>query len=259
MGMVKKCLDSEYWDHLVKHCMDCHTACQYQPVISKCTNYCASAKCKALPGHQYDRLLKKCVNCTEICGRHLAECTEHCQTLPTPMTTKNLIEVTTLAQTSKVPTSRALENSALLLYSLLAVCIVLLFSNLFIALVVFVRGRRTKASKRGSIESTEHKHKGEVPPEQDVRLPGSQLGPYCPTNTEPTDDCSPTETCVCVHCFPDLKALSQVNDRSPRAPSSTYQHNVLHRAQVQNGSLAYRTEENFHNYRLAAQEEAAVG
>lgn len=96
--------------------------------------------------------------------------------LPTPMTTKNLIEVTTLMQTSKVPTSRALENSALLLYSLLAVCIVLLFSNLFIALAVFVTGRRTKASKQGCIESTEHKHKGEVPPEQDVHLPGSQFG-----------------------------------------------------------------------------------
>lgn len=37
-----------------------------------------SAKCKALPGHYYDGLLRKCVMCAEVCGRHPAECWQHC-------------------------------------------------------------------------------------------------------------------------------------------------------------------------------------
>lgn len=56
-----------------------------------------------------------------------------------------------------------------------------------------------------------------------------------PTAREASDDSSPTETCMCVHCFPDLKALGQGNDRPPRAPFSFYPQAVLHRAQVQKG------------------------
>lgn len=37
-----------------------------------------AAKCRALPGHYYDGLLRKCVMCVEVCGRHPAECWQHC-------------------------------------------------------------------------------------------------------------------------------------------------------------------------------------
>lgn len=37
------------------------------------------AKCRALPGHYYDGLLRKCVMCVEVCGTHPAECWQHCQ------------------------------------------------------------------------------------------------------------------------------------------------------------------------------------
>lgn len=37
-----------------------------------------SALCVATPGHYFDRLVKKCVRCAKICGRHPAECSHHC-------------------------------------------------------------------------------------------------------------------------------------------------------------------------------------
>lgn len=79
-----------------------------------------------------------------------------------------------------------------------------------------------------------------------------------PTDHEPSDDSSPTETCVCVHCFPDLKALGQGNDRPPKAPFSFYPQPVLHRAQIQKGG-PHQTEGNFLTPGREVQEEAAVG
>lgn len=66
-------------------------------------------------------------------------------------------------------------------------------------------------------------------------FPDFAANPCQPTSYNLSDDSSPTETCACVHCFPDLKALSQGHDRPLRAPSSPYPYPVLHRAHVQNG------------------------
>lgn len=44
-----------------------------------CSPALESVKCKAMPGHYYDMLLKKCVNCSAVCGRHPVECSAHCQ------------------------------------------------------------------------------------------------------------------------------------------------------------------------------------
>lgn len=89
-------------------------------------------------------------------------------------------------------------------------------------------------------------------------VPTILLTVYYPTNREPSDDATPTETCVCVHCFPDLKALGQGNDKPLREPFSFYQQTVLHQAQIQNVDPLC-TEENLHNSSSEVRAEAAVG
>ncbi|XP_022598099.1 tumor necrosis factor receptor superfamily member 13B [Seriola dumerili] len=203
--MEESCPEGQFWDALLKLCINCQSVCQEQQVISKCISYCESAHCKALPGHYYDVLLKKCMRCTEICGKHPAECSQHCQT----------------------PT--ALEDSTVLLYSLLALCIVLLFSSLSLTLAVFLRGSGARASNPGP-KKANHKQERLIQPGEEVGLPGGQLRQTSKdyVTHSRSNDSSPTETCVCVHCFPDLKPLAQGNDRLLRAP-------VLPRGQTQNG------------------------
>uniref|UniRef100_A0A8D0ADE3 TNFR-Cys domain-containing protein n=1 Tax=Sander lucioperca TaxID=283035 RepID=A0A8D0ADE3_SANLU len=202
--MGASCHGGQYWDALLKKCIGCQIQCKQSHIIPKCTSYCESARCKALLGHYYDALLKICVKCSKICGSHPAECSQHCQI------------------TAHVPNSRgisgliALEDSTILLYSLLALCTLLLFSSLSLALAVLLRRARAKTSKPGSKEANHNK-------ESVCGMDTSQR------DHEPSYDSIPTETCVCVHCFPDLKALGQGNDRPLRAPFSFYQQPVLHR------------------------------
>ncbi|XP_031151218.1 tumor necrosis factor receptor superfamily member 13B [Sander lucioperca] len=265
--MGASCHGGQYWDALLKKCIGCQIQCKQSHIIPKCTSYCESARCKALLGHYYDALLKICVKCSKICGSHPAECSQHCQKLsfpstpraPTPpVTTKKLL----VEVTAHVPNSRgisgliALEDSTILLYSLLALCTLLLFSSLSLALAVLLRRARAKTSKPGSKEAN-HNKESVVQQGQEVGRPGQRSKDYV-TNLnrtrdhEPSYDSIPTETCVCVHCFPDLKALGQGNDRPLRAPFSFYQQPVLHRGPVW-------AEENLHNSGLEVLEEAAVG
>lgn len=65
----------------------------------------------------------------------------------------------------------ALEDSTVLLYSLLALCIVLLFSSLSLALVVFLRGAKTKTSNPGPKEAN-HSRERVLQPGQEVGQPG---------------------------------------------------------------------------------------
>ncbi|KAM9336602.1 uncharacterized protein tnfrsf13b [Symphorus nematophorus] len=236
-----------------------------------------STNCKAQLGHYYDRLLKRCVRCADVCGRHPAECSQHCQTLPppvitpvtTPVTTltppvttkKLLVCVTPRVQNSRVPS--ALDDSTILLYPLLALCMVLLFFSLSLALVVFLRGARAKTPKPRPKDAN-HNQECAVQPGQEVGLPGCQPGQSFkdfipnsshPTDREPSEDSSPTETCVCVHCFPDLKALGQGNERPP---SSIYPQTVLHIAQIENGGPLW-TEGNLYTSGPEVHEDAVVG
>lgn len=125
--MGGRCHEGEYWDGLLKQCLQCHLQCQQPRVNGRCISYCGekhtrthkdpftwiwclsalvqfsifvrnlppplpfswlpfprppaleSAHCKAVPGHFYDRLLKKCMWCADVCGRHPAECSQHCR------------------------------------------------------------------------------------------------------------------------------------------------------------------------------------
>ncbi|XP_039643124.1 tumor necrosis factor receptor superfamily member 13B [Perca fluviatilis] len=252
--MAGSCRGGQYWDGLLKGCIGCQTQCNKPHVIPKCTSYCESAHCKALLGHYYDRLLKICVRCAKICGSHPPECSQHCQkvSLPStpraptpPVTTKKLL----VEVTSHVPNSRgisgltALEDSTILLYSLLGVCYSLAY-NLGNSLLSEKRKPQTNNTAG--------------PQGQDVSRKRRQRSKDFVTNSnrtrdrEPSYDSIPTETCVCVHCFPDLKALGQGNDRPLRAPFSFYQQPFLHRGPV-------RAEENLHISGLEVLEEAAVG
>eukprot|EP00064_Thunnus_orientalis_P015004 superscaffoldBa00002704_g15053 len=162
--------------------------------------------------------------------------------------------------------STALDDSTVLLYSLLAVCMVLLLSSLSLALAVFLRGARAKTTKQGP-KAANHSQERVIQPGQEVGLLSGQLersskdfvtNSSRPTDRDPLEDSSPTETCVCVHCFPDLTALGQGNDRPLRAPYSFNQQAVPLQAQIQNGRPSC-TGESLRTTGLKAQAEAAVG
>ncbi|XP_059180619.1 tumor necrosis factor receptor superfamily member 13B [Centropristis striata] len=246
--MGRSCHSGQYWDALLQQCFGCHTVCKHQPVISRCSSYCESAACKARPGHYFDVLLKRCVRCADVCGRHPADCSQHCQRTPPVTTKKLLVQVTSHMQNSggiSVPT--ALEDSTIVLYSLMALCIVLLFSSLSLAMAVLLRMARAKNSDSGP-EEADHNMTNLVQPGQEVGGLGQNdflTNSNGTTDREPSHDSSPTETCICVHCFPDMKAKDQGNDRPQRTPSSFYQQPFLHRALIQNGGPVW-TEENLY-------------
>ncbi|XP_034717286.1 tumor necrosis factor receptor superfamily member 13B [Etheostoma cragini] len=261
------CHGGHYWDALLKKCIGCQMQCKQPHIIPKCTSYCESAHCKALLGHYYDALLKTCVRCTKICGSHPAECSQHCQKVSFPstpraptthVTTKKLL----VEVPSHVPNSRgssgltALEDSTILFYSLLALCMLLLFSSLSLASAVLLRRARAKTSKPGPKEAN-YNQESAVQQGQEGGRPGHRSKDFVTNSNhtrdrEPSNDSIPTETCVCVHCFPDLKGLGQGNDRPTRAPFSFYQQPVLHGGPVW-------AEENLHNSGLEVLQEAEVG
>ncbi|XP_073345029.1 uncharacterized protein [Pagrus major] len=267
--MADRCHTGQYWDALITQCMDCDIECQRPHVNPRCTSYCEPAICKAKLGHYYDGLLKRCVICAEVCDGPPAECTQHCQTSPPPikklLTTKRLlVGGTSPVSYSRVPT--AVEDPTILVYPLLALCMVLLFSSLSLAFVVFLRGARAKSSNPATKEDNRNQE-CVVQLGQEVGPPGPQpeqssndfvTNTNLPTDHEPSNDSSPTETCVCVHCFPDLKALGQSHDRPPRAPLSFYPQAVHHRAQIQNGEPLW-TDGNLYTSGPEVQDEAAVG
>ncbi|XP_061612394.1 tumor necrosis factor receptor superfamily member 13B isoform X1 [Phyllopteryx taeniolatus] len=223
--MGANCPAGQHWDSLIKKCMQCKLTCRQPLIISKCTKYCVLADCKTLPGHYYDALLRECVRCADVCGRHPAECTQHCST---PVTSKKLLVKVTSVHT-------ALVDSTVLLYVLLALCIGLLLSSLSLALVVFLR-RRSGAETNPNQMVVEQRqgdcHRGGQPgpSSADFMLHASRA-------TEPSDESSPTETCVCVHCYPDLATMGGNNEGPSRAPMNYDHKAVLHHARMRNQSL----------------------
>ncbi|XP_075889972.1 uncharacterized protein tnfrsf13b isoform X2 [Nelusetta ayraudi] len=236
--MARKCLGGQYWDSLVRGCAHCHENCQQATVIASCHNYCESLKCKS--GQYYDRLLKTCVSCSAICSQHPPECSE--QTTPlTPLTTE-AHPVTTLAPCSSV--LMCLDNSTLLVYSLLAVSLLLLLLSLSLALGVFLRGDGAKTPEPRPQEGGNAKESVIQHVQEDGQPPQSskETAPNYsyPTEQEPSDDSIPTETCVCVHCFPDLKSVVHSGER----PYVLYPNLLTYKTPAQNDT-AHQTEVNF--------------
>ncbi|XP_026206371.1 tumor necrosis factor receptor superfamily member 13B [Anabas testudineus] len=263
--MGGKCHEGEHWDGLVKKCMQCHLACQQPRVNARCISYCESEHCRAVPGRFYDRLLKKCMSCTDVCGRHPAECSQHCQAMSPHATIKMIsAEVTQMQNSRDLSVITALEESSILVYSLLALCMVLVVSSLCIALAIFPRRSKDTASKPGPKKANQ-KQECVVKLGEEVGLQRGQQSSHAfvtsssrPADREPSDDSSPTETCVCVHCFPDLKTLGQGNDSPLRAPFTFYQQAVLQKAQSQKETSLW-TEDSLYSSGMEVHEEAAVG
>ncbi|XP_071386164.1 tumor necrosis factor receptor superfamily member 13B [Centroberyx affinis] len=250
--MGGRCREGEYFDLVVQQCVWCNIMCQRSDRDASCTKYCVSAKCKELSGHYYDRLLMKCVNCAKICGRHPVECSQHCLSpslppaQPPPSTTITpQVEVALRTPTTRV---RFVPDSTILIHSLLAVCVALLLSSLCVAFAVFLKKTRARTKTSGpGPAATKQAQEGAVKLGQEVGLPGwSTKGFQTDSNifhpTEPAGDSSPTETCVCVHCFPDLRAPDQGEERLLGPPFSFYQQAVLQRAKPQEGQPLWTQE-----------------
>lgn len=326
-----------------------------------------SAKCRALPGHYYDGLLRKCMMCAEVCGRHPAECWPHCHSesqlkyskhsvmlsasaswfikkkrfweyrtirmrefqrrwallqnklikrgKQTNFETLQLNHVQNSSDIPQVPwTHKALHPGIpfldgrrlkFLSFTDVIVCILkesLLRRSFFCSSTASLcleggGGRRpgrlhppalppsgcklgpavfqpvaglgclSEKSKDSSCQLPIQGGQprpgvcgtalpGREPPRSALRRyprasqrdQGFQFRSDCvysfpdfagnscqPTSYSLSEDASPTETCVCVHCFPDLTALGQGHDRPLRVPFSIYPCPVIHKAHVQNG------------------------
>ncbi|KAM4715142.1 uncharacterized protein tnfrsf13b [Anableps anableps] len=264
--MGGRCKAGEHQDALTRSCVPCRMLCQQPPASQRCAVYCETALCEAKPGHYYDRLVRRCMKCAEICGKHPAECSPHCPTQSPLATTKRLSsEVSRQAVNTKLPQGPL--DPAIQLYALLAVCVVLLLSSLCLALVVFLRRGKAKNSNTRPTSNKDQKQMSAVQPGQESVFPESQTGrspkdfppsSTYPTCREPSEDSYPTETCVCVHCFPDLRGLSQESNRPQRPPYSFYQQGILHRAHIQNGGSLWAGG-SLHSSGPEVQQEAAVG
>ncbi|XP_077360059.1 uncharacterized protein tnfrsf13b [Festucalex cinctus] len=248
--MDAKCSVGQYWDSLIKKCLNCNVMCQQPLVVSKCAKFCVLADCKTLPGHYYDGLLRKCVKCADICGRHPAECFQHCHT---PVTTKkHPVQVTSHhLHGSGLSVQTALEDSTIFLYALLALCMLLVLSSLLLALVVFLRRRR--AQMNPNLEAV---RQGQGSAQRGSN--SKDLMAHASGATEPPDESSPTETCVCVHCYPDPTSVGGNNKALSRAPVTYDQQAVLHHALMLNQCPLWAQNAS-HTSTLEAHDESMVG
>lgn len=93
-----------------------------------------------------------------------------------PVTTKRLLVEVTVPNPRGPAVPIALDDSAVLLYSLVGLCMALLLSSLSLALVVFLRKARPKTSNPGP-KKPNHNHKERVVQAgQEVGQPRSQPG-----------------------------------------------------------------------------------
>ncbi|CAB1311953.1 unnamed protein product [Coregonus sp. 'balchen'] len=210
------CSEGYFWDGLVRKCLTCQMVCQQPHRHLRCIEYCVSLGCKAVPGQYYDRLLKKCLRCAAVCGNHPSECSNQCQTqqpaliaILRPVDGNAFQNHTTRG--GYLP--RGLPNSVILVYSLLGLCLALLLLTLSVALLVLLRRARAMGPRPGA---TQNSHTQDCL--MDPSLP--QLNSVTASRSS-----SPTETCVCVHCFPDLGVPGR-GEKKQRPPLTLYQQAV---------------------------------
>ncbi|XP_061822126.1 tumor necrosis factor receptor superfamily member 13B isoform X1 [Nerophis lumbriciformis] len=238
--MGAACPAGQYWDSLVKTCLPCNIMCQQPLVVTRCTDYCALADCTTLPGHYYDALLKKCVTCSDVCGRHPTQCHQHCEALSVPVTSKNVL--VRVPSHLPNPSGLSVEDSSVLVYSLMALCMGLLLASLSVALAIFLR--RSKARRSTDQERVNKACQGVAergPRDCVARLSGA------------ADGTRPTETSVCVHCFPDFTAVD--DERLHRDPLT---HDVLNHTRIQHQRPLW-TADRSHTPTLEVQGGAMVG
>ncbi|XP_064350924.1 tumor necrosis factor receptor superfamily member 13B isoform X1 [Camelus dromedarius] len=107
------CPEEQYWDPLLNVCLSCKPTCSHQAsrtCAAFCNAHCVapqtpaernltdpsgtlssngrndyisrlkeSLSCRKEQGRYYDQLLKDCISCASICGRHPKQCTHFCE------------------------------------------------------------------------------------------------------------------------------------------------------------------------------------
>ncbi|XP_053132662.1 tumor necrosis factor receptor superfamily member 13B isoform X2 [Hemicordylus capensis] len=82
------CSKEQYWDQLTQKCSPCRAVSCHPPKFKQCADICSSMDCSKRAGFYYDTLLRRCIDCSTICGQHPRECLPFCRnsaaTLPVP-------------------------------------------------------------------------------------------------------------------------------------------------------------------------------
>ncbi|XP_029540419.1 tumor necrosis factor receptor superfamily member 13B-like [Oncorhynchus nerka] len=228
------CPEGHFWDGLVRKCLTCQMVCQQPHHHLRCIEYCVSLGCKAVPGQYYDRLLKKCLTCAVVCGNHPSECSHQCQTQqPDLSATLRPVDGTVFQN----PTTKGgsllsgVPNSVILVYSLLGFCLALLLLTLSLALLVLLRRASARGPRPGATQSSPTQGRGsqeaQEPNQHSKSSKDNLMDPSLPKLNSVTAgrSSSPIETCVCVHCFPDLRVPGR-GEKQQRPHLTLYQQAV---------------------------------
>uniref|UniRef100_A0A452TE54 Tumor necrosis factor receptor superfamily member 13B n=1 Tax=Ursus maritimus TaxID=29073 RepID=A0A452TE54_URSMA len=79
MGMaMEPCPEDQHWAPLLTVCLSCKPICSHQ-IPRTCAAFCKSLSCRKEQGRYYDQLLRDCISCASICGRHPKQCTYFCE------------------------------------------------------------------------------------------------------------------------------------------------------------------------------------
>ncbi|KAJ0060289.1 hypothetical protein NL108_007793 [Boleophthalmus pectinirostris] len=233
--MAKGCSSAQFWDSLLNTCMPCHLICHKQDIISRCKKFCVISQCNERVQHYYDGLLKTCARCPEKCTDQNDGCPRNCLKRTTTAAARRMTlppaganahstldpnivlypKRTTTAAARRIitkpvqtlpPTGVTTHNTVdpgtlvpdILLYSFWALCSVLVLTSLAVALRVILKETKSRSAKTGD-------KRAQVALNMDMVLPQEETQLRC----DPSDCSIPTENCVCVHCFPDLKSMDQ--------------------------------------------------
>ncbi|XP_051523269.1 tumor necrosis factor receptor superfamily member 13B [Myxocyprinus asiaticus] len=194
--MAQRCPQGQYLDMLVQKCMSCSMVCHKPVILTRCSEYCVTWRCKAVSGQFYDTLLKKCFKCSELCGSHPSACSEACKNAAAVTQRPIGVSAVQLFTTRGRSVSRAELYSEALLYSLLGMCIVVLMCTLTAAIMVLLKRAKGHQQQEDTKNQQPNKH-GQSSKDslmaraEDVSQEGSVI----------QDRPKATETCV--YCFSD--------------------------------------------------------
>lgn len=176
-------------DRLLRDCVSCSMTC-HSVIPIRCSQYCVSWNCKAVSGQFYDTLLKKCLQCSELCGSHPEVCADACRSSGAVFLTQRP-DVGGSAVQLVPGRGRALSGSALyseaLLYSLLGLCIIVLMFTLTAAVLLLLQ----RAKQQQHLDTTKQQLNKDGQSSKDSLIARmDEVAPERPRATE-----------TCVYCF----------------------------------------------------------
>ncbi|XP_066496974.1 tumor necrosis factor receptor superfamily member 13B [Tiliqua scincoides] len=200
-----QCPKEKYWDKLLNACMSCKfTWCQ-PPKFKQCVDYCSSQDCSKRGGFYYDHLLRKCINCSAICGQHPQECQSFCRSLSDfPVATLPMPAALQSAQCKLDGTC----DQQLVVYMVLGLCLCVLLFSLLLMWLYFRKQEEVGACQPSPV--TCHKMRNSP---KDRLVEAGSVGSGSSGSQTP----EPVETCG--FCFPEQSPAVQ----ETRAGYRTYQ------------------------------------